>query len=235
MTEKNVFRFAVGTPEYIQSSVWRFFVQGNEVYLGVREYLHAIKVSLHSSGIWRIAFVEKIEKPDVRTDRVIVKWQRPAEFINGWTGSVAILISSIEPNRSFSNQTEFDDKHIKFFKPPSTGNKYLFKVLFSSPEISDDEWKKIILPNDQLACQLKKRNGEKVWLLLREENLTINEEEIIRDTMKKIKINLKPGIDINSITSPTRAILIDSEDEPDITKQPTLIDIPLGKENIEFK
>ena len=75
----DVLRFAVGSPENIQSFVWRVWVQGDDVYIGARNALQVFKVSLHASGIWRIAFVKELKKEDSNSDRVIVRWNKPAE------------------------------------------------------------------------------------------------------------------------------------------------------------
>ena len=94
------------------------WVQRNDVYLGARDLLWALKVSLHRSNIWRIAFVNDLDGKDEGTDRAVVKWQRPDEFAPGWTGSIGILVSPIQPQRPFQKARD-DDSRITWFAPAS--------------------------------------------------------------------------------------------------------------------
>ena len=229
MTKKNVFRFAVGTPENPQSWIWRFWTQGDEVYFGARDALNAFKVSLHKSGIWRIAFVEQLSRSDAIADRVILRWNKPTEYPTGWFQSVGILVSSIVPECSFKKSV-IQDRRIEWFSPPSNGNKLVFKVLFSNPNLLKDAWRAIALPTDRLVHSYIKTNGEGVWVLLREDGLTEIEILKIRDVMKKMKIHIKPGTKKDYMYS--RALLVVSEDKPTATTQPTILDIALGEENL---
>jgi hypothetical protein len=58
-SQRKVIRFAVGSPEQYRSSLWRLWVQGNDVYLGARIITGVVKLSMHRSGIWRYAFTER--------------------------------------------------------------------------------------------------------------------------------------------------------------------------------
>ena len=53
--DRKTLRFAVGTPSAARSSVWRLWVNQDDVYLGQRATTQFLKVSLHASGDWRIA------------------------------------------------------------------------------------------------------------------------------------------------------------------------------------
>ena len=229
---KNTIRFAVGTPENPQSWIWRLWVQGDEVYLGTKNALHVFKVSLHKSGIWRIAFVKELKREDEATDRVIVRWKKPEEFAPGWTPSIAVLVSSIKPSRPF-NKVKIEDERIVWFPEPADGRRALFKILISSPEMMESDFKKVLISGDRLAGTLTKKNGEKVWLALREDDLSAIEIEKIRDVMGKTKIHLKVGSSEDSLHD-SRALLVVSEDVPTVTTQPTILDISLGKENLEI-
>lgn len=230
--EANILRFAVGQAEDSQSWIWRMWVHRDDVYLGARNALIAFKVSLHRSGIWRIAFVKELEREDDKSDRVMVKWHKPGEFAPGWTPSIAVLVSSIYAKRPFKKMV-VEDHRIKWFSTPKQGNKLIFKVLFSKAGFSYDEFNRITVPGDQLVGKLLKSNGEIVWVVVREAHLTPLEIGKIEDVMKKTKIHLKPGSSEDSVID-SRALLVVSEDVPDISTQPTILDIPLGKENLEM-
>jgi hypothetical protein len=63
---KNVIRVAAGTPE-AHGPTWRVWHSGgrDDVYVGTRGTAGAIKVSLHASGDFRMAFtVEHVESND---------------------------------------------------------------------------------------------------------------------------------------------------------------------------
>jgi hypothetical protein len=49
---------AAGSPDDVRSSIWRLWIQGDDIYFGTRDTLPAFKISLHQSGIWRAAFVK---------------------------------------------------------------------------------------------------------------------------------------------------------------------------------
>lgn len=230
--ESSTLRFAVGSPDNIKSCVWRMWVTGDDVYLGARNSLKAFKVSLHRSNTWRVAFVEELKRDQPETDRVIIKWQRPEEFAPGWTPSIGILISSIDAKRPFK-KNRIKDSRIQWFSSPTTGNKYIFKVLFSKPGTSDNDYKKITISGDRLVGKLKKKSGEIVWLVVREDDLTPIEIAKIEDVMQKTKIHLKPGSSEESIFD-SRALLVVSDDSPLILNQPTILDIALGKENLDI-
>lgn len=234
MTSKNkdIIRFAVGTPENPQSWVWRLWVQGDEVYLGAKNAIQAFKVSLHKSGIWRIAFVYELKRDDENTDRVIVKWKKPEEFAPGWTPSIAVLVSSIKPSRPFNN-VKVEDKRIVWFSEPQNGKRAIFKVLLSIPGMTESDLKKVLISGDRYVGSLIKKNGEKVWLVLREDDLSTIEIVKIQDVMDKTKIHLKVGSSEDSLHD-SRALLVVSEDVPITTTQPTILDISLGKENLEI-
>lgn len=228
--ELNTIRFAVGIPENIQSWIWRMWVQRDEVYMGARNALTAFKVSLHKSNVWRIAFVANLEREDNKSDRVIVKWNRPWEFSPGWTASIGILVSSVQAQHPFIQQ-KIDDTRVRWFAPPKEGRKLLFKVLFSKRDYSERDLKLISFASDRLAARMVRHDGEVVWLVVREDDLTSIEVQKIRDVMAKTTIHLNPGSSKDSVNW-SRALSVVSEDVPTVSTQPTILDIPLGKENL---
>ncbi len=230
--KSNTLLFAVGSPEDIRSSIWRMWVNGDDIYLGARNTLNAFKVSLHKSNNWRVAFVKELKRDNPESDRVIIKWKRPGEFAPGWTPSIGILISSIDAKNPFKNRT-IEDTRIQWFSSPTKGRKFIFKILFSIPGSSEIDLKKVTISSDRLVGKLMKKSGEVAWLVLREDDLTAVEKAKIEDVMQKTKIHLKPGSSENSIFD-SRAHLVVSDDIPSILSQPTILDIALGKENLDI-
>ena len=224
----NTYRFAVGTPQSVESSIWRMWVHGNDVYLGAREALRAFKVSLHESGIWRIAWVEDLKRPDSASDRVIVKWNRPGEFAPGWTPSVGIVLSSVQPARPFKPRG-IDDDRLTWFQPPASGKKLLFKVLFSPSGFTKSDLRGVSLKQDRLATCMDKSDGERVWLVAREGDLSDFERHQVRDAMSTTRIHLKPGASGDGVRG-SRVLLVVSDDKPGVGTQPTIFDVSLGGE-----
>jgi hypothetical protein len=77
-----VARFAVGSAEGPRSAVWYLWTgKGtSDVYIAARALIGNLKVSLHESGVWRIAFTEEHKEGQASThdkDRVIERWNRP--------------------------------------------------------------------------------------------------------------------------------------------------------------
>jgi hypothetical protein len=230
LQRSRTFRFVVGSPQNVESFVWRMWVHGNDVYLGVRDALTVFKVSLHQSGIWRIAFVADLKRPDMASDRVIVKWRKPNEFAPGWTPSIGIVVSSVRPERPFK-APKINDSRLTWFGPPAEGKKLVFKVLFSSSGRTESDLKSISLDRGRVATHLVKKNGDGVWLVVREDDLSDVERDSIRDAMEKTRIHMSPGSSEDSVHA-SRLLLVLSEDEPSVSTQPTIIDIPLGLENV---
>jgi hypothetical protein len=209
------------------------WAHGDDVYLGTRTTLFAFKVSLHKSGIWRVAFVAELEQADSEADRAVFKWQRPGEYAPGWTPSIGILVSPLEAERPLK-KAKVDDQRIQWHPPAVHGSKLLFKVLFSDPSYSEDDLRSVTDARDRLAGRLVKRDGEIVWLVLREDDFGPAEDATIRDVMAKIKIHLAPGSSEDAVTDDTRALLVAADDVPGIRNQPTIFDIALGKENLDI-
>jgi hypothetical protein len=76
------FRFAVGSVETGYSTQWAAFGTSNEYYIGARHAMGSSKLSLHQSGICRVAMTEKhfhslsgdgLTQPP---DRALIKWKR---------------------------------------------------------------------------------------------------------------------------------------------------------------
>jgi hypothetical protein len=93
-------RVGVGSAEGPRSSVWRVWANPNsdDVYLANRDTAAFEKISLHSSGKWRLAFTREASSLIVPTgqDRSIDKWRRPDEIAVGLTLACQIWIPGTE-------------------------------------------------------------------------------------------------------------------------------------------
>lgn len=76
------------------SSVWRFWVQTNDVYFTTRPVPGQpafLKASLHQSNKWRVAW-DKVPENWPSADRVVKRWGPRPDLIPGWTHASSIII-----------------------------------------------------------------------------------------------------------------------------------------------
>jgi hypothetical protein len=100
-------RLAVGTPIAMQSSVWRVWNDREELYAVTLESRMCYKLSLHSSGITRLAYLAErdIHDPLINDSdpRVIYRWRQPNSFNDGWIRRLDILIPAVPVSKCFSS------------------------------------------------------------------------------------------------------------------------------------
>jgi hypothetical protein len=114
-----------------RSSVWRCFTNPghSDVYLGTRETLSAIKLSLHESGEWHVAFDANYharkreagffgDKPD----RWIHQWSRPKPLPGGVTIAFRVIMPSISVIAAVRPEEEAKDVRWLEAPDPPLGN-----------------------------------------------------------------------------------------------------------------
>ncbi len=220
----DVIRFCVGNINELYSSIWRLWSKGNEdFYLAVRDSAHVAKFSFHRVG-WRFAINENIQRSNPTQDRAMKKWQRPDEFIPGWTRCLGIIIPPRITKRPFKSLTIIN-KDLIFIDPPSSKRKKIFNIIIS-PKITEiDEVIRGVTKNSQILGCLNLKN-EKVWLVCFEEDYLIEEESVVKSFFHKTKIHLKQIQTDNGIN---KAFLhMFSNESPYF-----ITEIELGGENIE--
>jgi hypothetical protein len=192
--KKRGVRWSVGTPEGPRSTIWRVWVNGSDAYIAARPAAGSIKVSLHASGIWRSAFTEKHmkgPKPLVPTDRdrVVDRWRRPPEFAPGWTRGFSILIpaSEVQPSPAVvENPTE-----VVWFDPPPAGRMMVFDVLIAAPGATGSEGRGYATAAGfetatQVVTVLDLANGERLWIVAHEEELSREQTETFEELRARI-------------------------------------------------
>ena len=129
-------RWAVGTPEGPRSQSWSLFGSTNDddVYLGPRSQTHAIKLSLHRSDRWRMAWTKEYAKsvgmPD-DMDRVLTRWHPPEEVRPGWRHAVTLLMTP----ESVAQQPHQDSGlgKVAFYPAPNPDGGLWFRILIGQP------------------------------------------------------------------------------------------------------
>jgi hypothetical protein len=227
--QEDTLRFGIGSPDDARSHVWRLWVRKNDVYLGARDLLQTIKVSLHKSDIWPIAFVDELEARDAENDRLVVRWKRPPEFAPGWTGSVAIIVPVMPSRRPFDSFRESDPR-VSWFDAPAIGFKSVLTVLFSRPRLTEQDLSRVSMPDDRLAGSIRKTDGETVWLVLREVKLSAEEILTINGETDDLTIHV-PRDGAESVAA-ARIFRVAWPDEPNARDQPSIADIALSKDHV---
>jgi hypothetical protein len=224
--EKNTIRFAVGSIDEYRSAIWRLWVQGNDVYLAARVLTGFIKISLHKSGIWRLAWTDASGvKAQGSMDRVEERWQRPQEFRKGWTQGPAIIVPHSGIQSPFRHLPDTDKIRIVWSPVPKPGHQHYFTILFASPQAPNDSWQTVLRAGDVRLGMLNLRNGDKVILCRREVAMQAKQIAFVIPFVQDMRINYDteiPEVYGASVYSSG------TDDEG----HPYLLDMALGWENV---
>jgi len=132
-------KFAVGTPDAPLSALWVVSVNGSEVYIGAKGVMGLIKVSLHKSGIWPLAFTsESGQVSSLTNDRRHTQVNRPNEFQTGWTQALAVLVPGPGNRKLFAKPPNvWDDADVTWLARPPINDKRVFGVYLASDATRD--------------------------------------------------------------------------------------------------
>lgn len=92
-------RLSVGSVSR-RSSIWRVTAYRNDVYITAGGLGQSMKLSLHESGVWRIAYLSEEHaervgatgKPEFNHDpRVVDRWEEP-EGASGWMHALTVWV-----------------------------------------------------------------------------------------------------------------------------------------------
>lgn len=122
-------RFAIGTSKGPRGLVWSASVKSDELYLGTRR--SPWKVSVHGSGVWRIAFTAewaKSNSPEGR-DRVVARWNRPPEMAPGLTHALTIAV----PHEALAVAAAPEIRHVAWCPAPNAGEIAWFGIMEGRP------------------------------------------------------------------------------------------------------
>lgn len=133
-------RWAVGSPDGPRSQSWLLKGNGSDddVYLGPRWDTGGIKLSLHRSGRWRMAwtdeYAESVGLP-VGAERVLGRWEPPADIRSGWLHAVTVLVT----RESMAQHVTPERKpgKVAFFPPPNEDGGLWFRILIGRPSGAD--------------------------------------------------------------------------------------------------
>ena len=166
---KDKLRFAVCDQNGQHSGVWSAWGNRGDFYVGARNMLGSMKISLHASGVCRVALTEKhiammtaqgLEAP---ADRAFVKWRRKS---TEETGAVHIM-SLVFPLAHLRNQapTGTEKKPVVIFGATWPEGAVEFGFFFS--RLRAAELEQNFLRIGQPFFRWKLENGESVSLVAR--------------------------------------------------------------------
>jgi hypothetical protein len=93
-------RFAVGDPEELTSNSWRIWPSPNgDVYIACRDNFQEVKVSLHTSGRWRVGFTTEAASKNPSLvgegqNRAWDVWDRPEDLVPDVVRAFQLVFSS---------------------------------------------------------------------------------------------------------------------------------------------
>lgn len=170
----NQIRFGLGTDEGQYSMVWRAWAQGDEIYLAPRGMANLVKLSVHSSGVWRWAWTEKsVLAQQVSGDRAHIKWHKPPPYIPGWTVGPTVLWP-YAPVEGWGVDPPETDKLVHWLDPPAKGRKVSVNLILGergltpARDLAEEKHMPVI-------AEFKLRSRGIVWVCSRDDPMTFEE------------------------------------------------------------
>jgi hypothetical protein len=133
-------RWALGTRDGARSSQsWSIFgsKDHDDVYIGLRTQSGVIKLSLHESAIWRMAWSDQgapLMRLSDDEDRVLDRWPPPPTIALGWRHAVSVHLSN------FSLRTNLDEPglgKVALYPAPDPDDIARFMLLLAEPGAAD--------------------------------------------------------------------------------------------------
>lgn len=177
--ESDMIRFAVGAPSKPLSLAWRLWTTGDDFYIGAKNGNDFFKISFGGDENWRIAYVNALNQNDSSEDNVIYSWTKPTSATPEFVHCASIVIPPFSSGAS-SSRNKAEDARIKWIKESQVGKAIIFKIILSWPRMKRFELGDVMKEGDVLIGNIKKQNGEKVWLLSNEITLTPMQDEAIK-------------------------------------------------------
>jgi hypothetical protein len=207
-------RFAVGSQNDVRSSVWRLWANKDDVYLGAKTFLGAMKISFHKSGICRAAVISTTPRP------ALTKWRRPLPASPGFTNLFAVVVPPYLVKAPF-REISREKKHVHFVQPPDDEHKLVFQISVCPPHHTEQDM--LALPWDKeitIIGGIPLKTGS-LWLHHYYDGFRRPERKLIQDYVSGLKIHTEPG------NTRSGSLHWFDTDNP----RPHLVDVRLGADN----
>ena len=168
MAEKSI-RFCVADLcKSLRAASWKIWSRSNknDIYIACRELNGAMKLSLHQSNQWHIAydhefFETKVPKNEIgKKDRFIHKWERPKEIGQG----NVLALRIVTPWTAVGTELIPDSK-VKYIAPPQITKANEVGVFISEPTTQVSNWPAKNSMNSQLVGSYTLPNESKLWVV----------------------------------------------------------------------
>lgn len=171
MAKKEI-RFSVSNQKGLTSATWVCVSPKgkDDIYLACRELKGAIKVSLHESGRWRVAWDKEFLDKDapqgspLLTNRIISNWKEPEELCPGVILAFRILV----PDCAIIVPKRIEQKPIFWIPAPPKGWAIEISMFLTYPEAKLTAWPGAGSMKTALVGKIELKNMKKVWVVYRE-------------------------------------------------------------------
>lgn len=170
---KQSIRFGITDGSGKRASTWKCWtpvgVGRSDVYLTCRSIGFALKVSLHQTGEWHIAYSEEFfaENPDALADRpqgrFIDKWTRPSGIAPG----VTLALRIITPYSAVSIPIASLNRTIAWITVPPPSQAVEIDIFITSPHALVSSWPGKNRMQTKMVGSMLLDNGEKIWVVYR--------------------------------------------------------------------
>ena len=210
-------------------------MQGEDVYIFERHTGGMLKVSLHKTGDWRIAWTSGwVEKGGSTSHtmpghpRLIHRWSRPREYTPGWTQGPAIFIPAVRIDEAFPAMPVAASKRLIIEPAAAPGNMLHFTVLFSAAGVPHQTMRGATEPTDRPVDSRRLVNGQTVWIFRRESPQPLESAAKWQEWVDGI--NIQPGDD-----DPTSIVASTLLNVVTHTPHPALVDLTFGRSNVRLR
>lgn len=163
-------RFGVNDGKRHRASSWKCWVETgagkNDVYLTCRRLGGVLKVSLHASGSWHVAFDSTafpalFEEADKPTSRFVTKWNRPPELPPGVVLACRVIVPWYAP----TVLEHPPDPEVTWIHTASHGKAVEFFLILTSSTTPVTDWPARRSMRTELVGQLTLDSGDRVWVV----------------------------------------------------------------------
>lgn len=169
MPERSV-RFGVTNHAGARSSTWKCWSQAGrgktDVYLACRALRGALKLSMHESSQWHIAFdaaqFQGFFEDEMRPEsRFVTRTDRPAPLVQGVTLACRVHI----PSYGVAIPAPELEKGVAWVPAPEDGKSIEFAVLITEPSVQVTDWPTKRSMGTELAGTFDLDDGSRVWIV----------------------------------------------------------------------
>ena len=195
MAKREALRVAVGTPNAIYSSPWRYWTTGDDIYAAARNTIGIYKLSLHASGRWRLAVSRaRVNNPFNADDgRLIARGQRPSEWRPGWTHAFDLCVPGVYVQRRFDVSMFARSSDMTWVRPPSVGWKVILTLLVA--DSADRRVEEAIRPTDQVVGRVLTGSDRAAWLVRRHKRMDRFEFEHLQVVVGDMRVTFPQSLD----------------------------------------